>query len=78
MQKLLGKVSDAYTVSELLAGQGGYKKELDREGKKRIAEFREFWKDRFDAPGERRTWIGLLGGAAPQVNGNAAPENEVS
>jgi CHAD domain-containing protein len=61
IQKLLGKVSDIYTARDLLEGEPGLKKELDREGKKKLDEFRDYWKDTFDASGEIKAWKQFLG-----------------
>jgi CHAD domain-containing protein len=61
IQKLLGKVSDIYTARDLLEGERGLKKELDREGKKKLDEFRDYWKDTFDVSGELKAWKSFLG-----------------
>jgi CHAD domain-containing protein len=66
IQKLLGKVSDIYTTRDLLEGESGLKKELDREGQKNLDEFRDYWKDIFDASGEIKAWKQLLA-APPQL-----------
>lgn len=64
LQGILGKISDAYTIRELLRDDGCYKKDLDREGKKRVQEFRQHWETVFDAAGEEEAWISTLKSSA--------------
>jgi CHAD domain-containing protein len=67
LQKLLGKISDSYTIRELLKADKELKKELGDKTRKNIAEFRAYWRDSFDAPGQRTAWLTLLSGAAKPV-----------
>lgn len=60
LQGMLGKISDAYTILEMLQDHPALRKQLDREGKQYIQEFREYWMDTFDAPHELTVWRELL------------------
>ena len=60
LQRILGKISDLYTIRKLLKDDYGCGKELYREGRKRIEEFREHWRTVFDAPGEEEAWVATL------------------
>ena len=61
LQRLLGGISDAYTIRELLKHDGAHKKDLHEHGKRRIEEFQQYWKTSFDAPHEMEGWIASLG-----------------
>jgi CHAD domain-containing protein len=70
LQDYLGHVNDCATIRDLLL-QGAPKKtppalkalleRLDRETASSIREFLAYWKNVFDAPGQRDQWIAYLG-----------------
>jgi CHAD domain-containing protein len=61
LQKLLGKISDLYTIRELLKEEdGGHKKALHKEGLKKIRDFKAYWKTTFDADGQEESWTSAL------------------
>ncbi len=62
LQKMLGEISDVYTIRELLK-HDGHKQDLHAEGKRRIHEFREYWKSVFDASDQLEQWTAVLSGA---------------
>lgn len=66
LQKLLGKISDTYTIRQLLKRDGSFKKDLQADERKHIEEFRDYWKTTFDAPHELERWTSALG--APPVS----------
>jgi CHAD domain-containing protein len=66
LQRRLGKISDAYTIRELLKHDGAHKKDLDEHGRKLMAEFKEHWKTVFDAPPEREKWLDALARVAQE------------
>ena len=62
LQKILGQISDVYTIRKILK-HDGHKQELHSEGNKRIDEFREHWNTVFDAADQLEQWTAVLSGA---------------
>ena len=60
LQTLLGKVSDVYTTHELLRDDPKLARQLQRDGKKKVAKFRDYWKKTFDKAGELKAWKQFL------------------
>ena len=76
LQKRLGKISDAYTIRELLKDDAAQKKHLHEHGKKLIADFKEHWKTVFDAPPQEQQWVSTLGKVADQTGDGGSGSNE--
>src|SRR5260370_34605709 len=57
MQQILGKMSDAFTIRDLVTDDAELSKQLEDRGQKKIREFRSFWTDKFDAPGQEDSWV---------------------
>jgi alpha-galactosidase len=60
LQRILGKISDADSIRELLKTEESHKKNLQAEMRKRMAEFKQYWTETFDAPAQKERWIGDL------------------
>lgn len=75
LQDALGKVSDAYTVLDMLRSDPALERELESSLKQRSKEFRRAWA-RFDSPGQWKRWKNYLAGGASRpatVKKKAAP-----
>ena len=60
LQQILGKMSDAFAIRDLVAEDAALARRLEDRGEKRIREFREFWTGTFDATGQEERWVGYL------------------
>jgi CHAD domain-containing protein len=56
LQDLLGRINDCRASKDLTEGEG-VEEYLERERERLIAEFRRYWNDVFDAPGECEGWM---------------------
>jgi hypothetical protein len=70
----LGEISDCDATRALLSDRNVFQgeavealvKRFSRKAKRYQSEFRRFWKETFDRPGQERRWLGYFGRPAPR------------
>lgn len=62
IQDALGDLNDCATARELLGGSSEIRAYLKKRAKNKVADFGNYWRETFDAPGQRREWLDYLAG----------------
>jgi CHAD domain-containing protein len=74
LQDVLGELNDAVATWRLIGpmrGAARMKPILDAQAEARAAEFRQQWREGFDAPGQEQWWIEWLGKSGQRPRGGA-------